>query len=166
MHSDCDTDALSLYVDGELSLPRSRALEQHLRTCSSCRVELDHLRQINRVLFTWGAMREPVPLRTEQRINNSLRQRSPWSRLVWLGHVMPAALGTTVAALLVLLTASRGWLPARPATNHSDGRAMAQLIARQTRPLVNERRVTAILPSRNLTATTGPIRHQVQFDIE
>jgi anti-sigma factor RsiW len=41
-----DLDLLSSYIDGELSEPERRAVEDHVAVCPGCRAELDGLRRV------------------------------------------------------------------------------------------------------------------------
>ncbi|MGI8968423.1 MAG: zf-HC2 domain-containing protein, partial [Chloroflexota bacterium] len=100
----CDFDLLSLYLEHGLTLPRRVRLEEHLRTCSTCRRELRELRRVDQVLSPWCALRSPVPASVENRVARSVRRRRRLKPLFALSRVMPAAVGTTAAALLVLVS--------------------------------------------------------------
>jgi len=102
----CDLLALSLYLDSELLLPERRALEKHLRECAPCREELRRLRQSDRALVSWGARREPIPLETERQILRSIERNRRRRPLATFSRMMPAALGSCVAAVLVLMSAN------------------------------------------------------------
>lgn len=164
----CDLDALSLYIDGELGAPRRYALEQHLTACAECRAVLNDLRENDRVLVQWGSAREPVPVSTQVRIERSLRPASALNRLLSLSRMMPAAVGTTVAAVLVLASTSlTPLLGARPAPSAlSQSRSMARLIATQSVPLLNARRTSALLPGHDTTQSSALAHRTIQFDIE
>jgi anti-sigma factor RsiW len=110
----CNSDYLSLYVDGELPVSARVELEQHLSCCLGCAREVRSMRGHNRVLAQWGSRRQPLPPSTEAHIKDSLARRRRMSRIVSLSRVMPAAMGSCVAALLVLASANLGILT-RPA---------------------------------------------------
>jgi len=65
------------YLDGELSEPQQKKLEQHLEGCDSCRDELEELRQ---TLDFMGSLRKVEPPtefvgKVQQRINKRSRGR-------------------------------------------------------------------------------------------
>lgn len=163
----CEVDTLSLYLDGELGVRARQALEQHLAACGDCRSLLDELRRNDRVLIQWGAAREPLPLTTEARVTSSLRPRTLRSRVLSASRMMPAAVGTTAAALLVVATTSLSpLLGTRPISSAAPSRAMAHLIAKQSAPLLDARRTSALLPGRNTTLSPAQPHRTIQLDIE
>jgi anti-sigma factor RsiW len=106
----CDSAALSQYLDSELP-PRERlGLEKHLRGCATCRQELAVLRRMDQVIVDWGARNVPVPSVTESRIQESVNRRRSLGPLVSVSRMMPAAVGSCAAALLLLVSANIGWL--------------------------------------------------------
>lgn len=44
------TELLSSYLDGQVSLPERRTVEEHLAGCAACRAELEELRQLTGLL--------------------------------------------------------------------------------------------------------------------
>lgn len=105
----CDTAALSLYLDDELP-PRDRAaLARHLTTCNQCAAELAELSRADEVLVRLTRDFAPIPLSTEARIGESVERRLSRFRFS-LSNMVPAALGSTVAAVLVLVSANVGLL--------------------------------------------------------
>jgi predicted anti-sigma-YlaC factor YlaD len=119
----CKTDALSLFLEGGLSVAEHRDVAEHLRSCARCRQELAALRQVDRVVAAWGASRAAVPAHTEARIQRSVEKRHRFAPFLALSKMMPAALGTSMAALLVLVTVNltplyRGGVTQSPGTAH------------------------------------------------
>ncbi len=106
----CNPHTLSRYLDGELSLPARTALEQHLLTCPTCSQELEALRRLDKVVESWGGRRQPISIESETRILQSVVRRRRSRRAASLAKMMPAAVGTSVAALVVLVSANVGWL--------------------------------------------------------
>ncbi len=142
----CDFDLLSLYLEHGLTLPRRVRLEEHLRTCSTCRRELRELRRVDQVLSSWGAVRSPVPAPVENRVARSVRRRRRLKPLFALSRVMPAAVGTTAAALLVLVSVNIGLLYSAPGPGavNTASAAVSPAIAKQSAALIRARRTSAI----------------------
>jgi anti-sigma factor RsiW len=131
----CDRDLLSLFVDGELSADQLRRLSLHLKECVACRVELAEIRRINDTLYSWGSVRRPIPAETERRVRASVAKRKRLARVQKIARFSPPAVGSSIAALLLLVTVNLGPLyqsasPARPAPTQ-----VSHLIKRQSAPL-------------------------------
>lgn len=111
MSGHATSERLSSYLDDELDADRARRLEDHLRSCASCRRQLDGLR---RVMGDLRSLRESSPpaglgIRLQQRLaldappplepRGRLRSRSPGP------FFQPAVLGSlgVVLALAVIL---------------------------------------------------------------
>jgi anti-sigma factor RsiW len=112
----CNSYGLSRYLDGELHLPDRRNLEAHLSVCHRCTEELQVLRRLDRELRAWGEKRRPIPVKSEMRILESVERRRPVSPVRALARMLPAAVGTSIAALLVLASVSWGSLD--PGSTH------------------------------------------------
>lgn len=143
----CDTDALSLFLDGDLPIAQHRAVAEHLRACADCRDELAALRRLDQLITAWGSARAPIPTETEARVHQSVEKRRGLRPVFALSRMMPAALGTSVAAVLVLLTANltplyRG--SAQPTPSTSEPMA-AKLLKQQSAPLRYQRGKTAFV---------------------
>ncbi|MBX5451216.1 anti-sigma factor family protein [Thermogemmatispora sp.] len=102
-------DQLQLYLDGRLSVERTRALEAHLARCASCRIELELLEEVVRHLESLQMVAEPadLSLRIMERVARTPQQQ-PSSILAQLrpspGELLAAALLATIASLGSLLT--------------------------------------------------------------
>ncbi len=104
------------YVDGELDLVRSLAVEQHLKECSACaRAYRQH--QSLRAALAGGSLYFDAPKGLEQRVRSALRQanqaeargahrhwRWNWS---WLNLLTPLAAAAAVVMLLALPLVTR-----------------------------------------------------------
>ncbi|MBV9281023.1 MAG: zf-HC2 domain-containing protein [Chloroflexi bacterium] len=138
----CDPGQLSLYLDGVMS-PKDRArMEAHIARCPTCTREMEELQRLDRVLVEWGARRMRLPADTDGRIRRSVDgRRSRPLRAV--SRMMPAAVGTTVAAILVALGANLGWL--YQSQSHLGPPAVAaRSTISQSSPLVNAGRIAEI----------------------
>ncbi len=72
-HGDME-DALSMYIDGELSPDERKSLESHLAECEECRAALEELRLLKGAL---GSLLEvPVPEELHDRIMNAVREEA------------------------------------------------------------------------------------------
>ena len=142
----CDLHALSLYLDAELSLPARRALDEHLRICAVCGQELEKLRRLDHVLHEWGSGRTPVPHDAEARILGSVERRR-LRPLLAFSRMMPAAVGSGIAALLILMSANLGWIYQNNGGVVRTDRTMEvqRIIEKQSTPLQNARRTSAML---------------------
>src|SRR5436305_10694254 len=141
----CDLDALSRYLDGDMSLPGRRALEAHMTVCPPCSLELDTMRRLDTMVVSYGMVQEPIPLQTEREVLRKVQRRRRVKPIVRVARMMPAAVGTTVAAVLVLLSANLGILyHSHPVGNASAlATATHRVVERQSAPLWKARRTTA-----------------------
>jgi anti-sigma factor RsiW len=142
----CNADAVSRFLDGGLTLPDRRDLELHISTCISCARELEELQRIDRILAEWGSRRFPVSHSAQARMAQAVERRRRPLSIRALSRVVPAALGTSVAAVLVMLSVNLGILVQTrvPAATTAVSGYPTQL-ARQSRPLIDFRRSSAIL---------------------
>ncbi|MBK9244049.1 MAG: DsrE family protein [Burkholderiales bacterium] len=94
------------YVDGELDLTASLALEEHLAACAACRAQHEALRRV-RAAVGAGIGVEPAPAELRQRIARQVcaqaRCERPWWRrpAAWLA--VPAVLMLAFATLFASL---------------------------------------------------------------
>lgn len=144
----CDPTVLSRYLDGDLSTTERRRMNTHLRTCEACANELVRLRRLDDMLRVWGARRTPLPVAADRRIAEAVRQRHRKSRLrsfFAVGRMAPAAVGSSVAAVLLLLSVHMH--VADPSRSASETAWITQQssIKRQAAPLLKARRSSAIL---------------------
>lgn len=105
-----DAHTLSLYIDGELALPVSREVETHLRGCSTCTDELHDLRRMDRAIAVWARARSVRTPEADRRFWGVLDRRRGSHRILAISRMMPAAVGSSIAALLVLVSANLGVL--------------------------------------------------------
>jgi putative zinc finger protein len=109
-----DTELLSAYLDREVTLRETRALEAHLETCPACRRKLDELQR------TVGSLtrleRAAPPPWLDQRVRRALEAPPPsfWERFVIpllqvpLRSPIGSTLSMAVALGIILLGASAG----------------------------------------------------------
>jgi anti-sigma factor RsiW len=113
-------DALHAYLDNELTVERALEARSHLNSCSSCRRELSHMRQLHEVLQRSLVPSEPSVafLRT---LRQSVRQADPGR---WRGRLARAAwaTGPLAAAVLLVLFALQ---PTRPPSSDMTGEVVA-----------------------------------------
>jgi predicted anti-sigma-YlaC factor YlaD len=141
----CDTDLLSQFVDGEVQGAQAREVSHHLKTCASCRREISDMHRVNHVLSSWGSVRRPVPAHTERRVRAAVERRRRLGPIFRLTRFTPPAVGSSIAALLLLLAINVGPMyqtasPAQPAATH-----VAPVIKRQAAPLQLARRRAAVV---------------------
>lgn len=157
-----DPAALSRYVDGELSLAERGRINGHLRSCSVCAREVVRLREMDDLLRTWGSHQAPLPPIADARIAATVRRRRQTSRLrtfLSVGRMTPAAVGSTIAAVLVLLSVNmRGAYSSRSASEVAWASQQSS-IKRQAAPLLNARRSSAIQGGQAKVATGTLGRH-------
>lgn len=162
----CDVSLLSRYLDAELTLPERRGVEIHLATCTRCRSELEAIQRTDRALRSWASRREPIPLTTEERVLASSEKRSRVSSILALSRVMPAALGSSVAALLVLATVNAGIVNTPSVASRQTPGPSRSVLEKRSAPLVNARRVSAILGERPSDQESIIPLHRTTFNIE
>lgn len=144
--TECNADLLCLYLDGGLTLPGRVALEQHLSSCPKCADELEALQQVDNALGAWGQVRVPVPPATERRVSRSVARKRRLGPAAALARVIPAAVGSSIAALLVLVSVNLGVLYQNPsAPLASPGSQRSTVILKQSAPLSRVRRASAVM---------------------
>jgi anti-sigma factor RsiW len=158
----CDPTTLSRYVDGDLS-PLERAhFNGHLKTCRICTLEVIRLRKMDDILRTWGAQRAPLPVAADSRITETVRRRRRANTVrafLSVSRMTPAAVGSTIAAVLVLLSVNmHGAYSARSASEIAWATQQSS-IKRQAAPLLNARRSSAIQGGQVKVATGTLGRH-------
>jgi hypothetical protein len=136
------SQALQLYIDGQLSWPQVRALEAHVARCRTCRADLLLLQEIAEAVHTMPIIREPTwltaaimariaqePRRQERSALESYRPSLPET-------VAAATLSTAITALFVIFqTPARAHL--LPLISNQTNKAVQQmspLIATLTQP--------------------------------
>ena len=157
----CDLDQLSLYLDGGLTSSSRLELERHLLGCAICRDELAGLRRVDQVVTTWGSRRTPIPAATEARLAGKIAARRRFGFLLGLSRMAPAAVGSSIAALLVLVSVNLSSLygPATVAGGPNGPTEEARVFQKQSQPLVKARRTSALLGSHAAPeAPTPPLR--------
>lgn len=161
----CHPERLSRYLDGELPLPERRLLDCHLANCPPCAAEIELLRRNDRILWSFGRRRVAVPREVEERLASSVRRRRSLGPLLAFSRMMPAAFGTTVAALLLLVSTNlsssfgnrqSGGSTALPST-------VQTRFVKQSAKLMLNRRTQAILAGRT-TQINEPAVHRLHFD--
>lgn len=146
----CDVDRLSRFLEGDISPGEYRVTAQHLRVCAQCREALAGLGRVDRVVSAWGSRREPIPVATERRLHASISRRRRMRPLAAASRMMPAALGTTVAALLVLVSTNFATLysgraqPSGPSVTV----VATKTLRKQSAPLLYARGKSAVTSSR------------------
>lgn len=161
----CDLDLLSLYLDGGLTLPARVELESHLRSCSYCSGELKLLDRIDTLLASWGGANTAVPTSTHMRVVKSVERKRRLGPVGTFGRMMPAAVGTTIAALLVLVSVNLGALyQNQPAVTLPTQSVISRTIAKQSARLIRERRTSAILGSYTARPTRTLHVHRLHLD--
>lgn len=144
----CAPEALSRYVDGELSIADRGQINRHLRVCVTCTRELTRLRELDDVLRTWGAQISPLPTSADLRITQTVQRRrdAPLLRgFSAISRMAPAAVGSSIAAVLVLLSVNlHSGYPTRSASEIAWATQQSS-VKRQAAPLLKARRSSAIL---------------------
>jgi anti-sigma factor RsiW len=163
MTSPCRTETLSLYLDDGLTLPERHRVEEHLRSCARCREELDGLRRIDEILAAWARQSSPVPAGAATRMAGSVDRRRRLSPLVSLSRMVPAAVGSSIAALLVLVSVNAGLLYQGESASGPSSTYQHPSFASQVRKLTDARRAAAIQGVVLQQPVLAP-RHRTQFD--
>jgi anti-sigma factor RsiW len=158
----CDVERLSRYLDGDLALLERRLLDRHIAHCRWCASELDKLRANDRLLWSWGLRRMPIPPSLDGKITRDLGRKRRFGPLLAMSRMMPAALGTSVAALLVLVTANLG----TPLQNHAPNAAAAQIASKRTvvkhsATLIMNRHTQAIVGTRSTPVPISDRHYQL-----
>jgi len=142
----CDIDALSRYLDDELPLAERRCIDLHLAQCAACSHEVELLARNDKIIHAWGERNTSMPIALESRISRNIGRKRRFGPLLAFGKMMPAALGTSAAALLVLVTAALGG----PYVQRGQGSAASSAVethsalVKQSAPLIMNRRTQAI----------------------
>lgn len=162
----CDADRLSRFLDGDLESDEYRETADHLRQCSECRQELAALRQADGAVWAWGARREPVPPATEARLHRSIQRRKRLRVIFAVSRMMPAALGTSVAAVLVLLSANLSPLyqASRQPTPGNVGVISSQSLKQQSTPLLYARAKSAVVSTNPVVRGQSAFARHPQLD--
>jgi predicted anti-sigma-YlaC factor YlaD len=159
----CRSDMLSRYLDDVLTLSERRQLEEHVDRCDPCRQELEALRRIDHLLKVWGSRRRPLASNTDVRIARSIDRRRRLPRIVAMSKMMPAAVGSCIAALLVVVSINVGLLYQQNQVASGPATAHQHSFVNQSRALVNARRAAAIQGMVTVQPQAIP-RHRMQFD--
>ena len=150
----CDQPALSRYLDGDLTLPARRELENHLAGCDVCRRELAELRMVDEVLSEWGTVQVPVSSTSDREVLSAVDRRRRLAPLFALSRMTPAAVGSCIAAVLVFMTFNLAGIHqdrfAHPPGTQSS--TVQMIIQKQSAPLLNARRGSAIAGARAVPA--------------
>ena len=144
-------DDLALYALGSLDLPEKMALEEHLRDCSACRLELEELRGDMSLLSLSAAGPKP-PGRSRQRLLTAMA-KEPRRRVViqekrgfsWIAGLVGAALVILSFALAIqngALHRDLDNLKARDARQQADVQQAKEILATLLDP--EAQRVTLI----------------------
>ena len=105
----CDSwsDKLDAYYDGELAATDARALQEHLRGCSSCAAEgLPRLQQKLAVRAAGQRFTPDPAFRARVEKSIAARKPSPWKRY-WLPALVTAAVLLMASAFLLTLNRER-----------------------------------------------------------
>ena len=108
MHCKEASRLIQLYIDGHLTLDRTRALEAHIASCASCHVELDLLEEVAGNLSGCKLVAEPANLTAQimQRVAMSpARTGTPKFSLLRasLPEILTAIFLATIATLVSIL---------------------------------------------------------------
>lgn len=157
----CDQDILSLYLDGGLTLPQRVHLEGHLRVCECCAGELETLRRMDHLLTSWGDVRAAVPPNTNARVMRSVERKRRLGPLRGFGRMVPAAFGTGIAALLVLVSVNAGIITQStpPTPNVHPPTVPSRVLIKQSARLISARRSPALLGNYTGQAPSPTVRH-------
>ena len=162
----CDQDVLSLYLDGALTLPQRVNFESHLRACEDCTRELVTMRRIDQVVMSWGQVRTPVPERTNQRVARSVERKRRLGPLTSFGRMVPAAFGTGIAALLVLVSVNSGIINQTTPTAPAGGTSTvpSRVLINRSARLISARRSSAVFGSYP-TKSVSPAVHHISMEV-
>jgi len=162
----CDQDILSLYLEGALTLPQRIHLEGHLRSCERCANELGTLRQIDQVVASWGEVRSPVPANTSRRVLRSVERKRRLGPLGSFGRMVPAAFGTGIAALLVLVSVNTGIVSQNttPPPSVTVPSVPARVFVHQSARLISARRSSAVLANYGAQAP-APAARRISLEV-
>jgi anti-sigma factor RsiW len=164
----CDIDMLSLYLDGDMSLPARRRVELHLLECPECAGEVESLRQIDQMLVAWGASRTPVSPIEDARIVSAVERKRRLKPFHAASKIMPAAVGSSIAAMLVLLSVNTGFLYGNQTNQQQPAGTTiaARVIEKQSAPLLRARRSSAIMVGRTDVQINTALRHHTLLEVD
>lgn len=145
MTSRCQPQKLTRLLDGGLTPADTLALQAHLRQCDGCRDELESLRTVDRLVATLNERERPFPARAGARIERTVQRRRRLGPVLALSRMMPAAVGTSIAGMLILVSVNIGVLYQSQSIPATPGAASSPLVLRQSQELSNNRRISAIL---------------------
>lgn len=158
----CDQATLSRYLDGDLTLPARRDLEHHLAGCDACRRDLAELRMVDELLGEWGSIQLPVSSVSDREVLSAVERRRRLAPLFALSRVTPAAVGSCIAAVLVFMTFNLAGIHqdrfAHPPGSQSA--TVQTIIQKQSAPLLNARRGSAIAGARSVPAAAPRVKHR------
>lgn len=161
----CNPERLSQYVDEALSSAARRELEIHLLQCPFCRSEMASLRHVDAVIGSWAEHQVPITQVLEERIADSVERRRRLAPVFALSKMMPAAFGSAMAAVLVMLTVNLGLLNApRPSVERSTPAATQSTIIKQSEQLAEARRASGFLGGRVQHQQDSPHHSRIQLD--
>lgn len=164
----CDLDVLSRYVDGSLTLPARVDLEVHLRACAACRNELQSMRHLDTVLQSWGSIRVPVPDLAHRRVIRTVERRKRFAPVHTINRIMPAAVGSAVAALLILGSINLGMLYPSSATSATvrPSPALSPALVKQSSRLIRVRRTSAVIGGYAAAPHVEPVQLSRRIQLE
>ncbi len=110
MNCDEAQKLLHAYVDGELDIVNSLAIEEHLRTCEACERECRSLVALRKAVAV-GAPRFEAPAELHQRIHAALPQGAEPANVIHVDFLRRIRLPAAIAAMLLLsLALAQVWL--------------------------------------------------------
>ncbi len=107
---------LNAYADDELTGKRQRLVKDHLVACESCRMRLEEIRSLERVLKS-SLQVPPVPVGLAARTMAEARRRQPrlasesdsmfpaWNPLLWIAELSASMRFTVCVTVLLALVA-------------------------------------------------------------
>jgi len=142
---------LNDYVDGLLAEKRKIAVDEHLRSCPSCREELDHVRTVRRTLDQLSSRAAPpgflesVHRRLEKKQVPRSSVRKPWIQGRVVLPAGAAAFATAAIAIIVVLNVMEprkeaGKMAAR---DMSDAKVEKEMVVREGSETMEERELVA-----------------------
>ncbi|MBI1820750.1 MAG: zf-HC2 domain-containing protein [Nitrospirae bacterium] len=103
---DCSTilNIMHPYLDGELPTKEAILIQEHLDTCSSCRIKFQKEKELL-TFYKSNLPREQAPHDLKVRLNELIKDKSPVSTVQkkWFKIFYPATIGVTVVLLGLIL---------------------------------------------------------------
>ena len=127
MNCDDTRPLLNAYLDGELDLPRSLEIEQHLERCEGCATTLNTLRATSTAI-SGAELYRSAPAGLEQRIRRSIGLDAPEQRRRRTGFRL-------LAMAAAVLIAAGFWALGRHSANSGQGDLSDELLAAHLRSL-------------------------------